>query len=164
MTERDIQLALYYYRCCKGRVYLMMPNVYLYNWESDILYINDNRYVTEYEIKVSLSDFRNDSKKEAKHKALYETHSGPKQFYYVCPNRLIPLCEVPEYAGLMYVHKSKYIWNYKTETVKKAPILKTKKLTDKQIEHIMYKSHKRYLRLFVDCWIEQGNLKYDLKR
>jgi hypothetical protein len=93
--------------------------------EADVLGINRNGYIYEYEIKRSRSDFFADFKnKTYKHRNLkdrnathtydawkngkrtgdtYELILIPNRFFYVCEKGLISINEVPEYAGLIYV-------------------------------------------------------------
>ena len=126
MTEKDIQNTLYRKFLCRNFKY-MFNNVYFYNWESDFLGINDNHYTHEFEIKISRSDFKADFKhKIAKHGLLKTGHLSPSMddkakygangvkdlrrrpnyFSYVVPKGLVKESEVPEYAGLYYVHES----------------------------------------------------------
>ncbi len=48
----------------------VVPNVYFFNWESDVLVYRKSGYTLEFEIKVSRSDFKADFKKSQKHHAL----------------------------------------------------------------------------------------------
>jgi hypothetical protein len=48
-------------------------------------------------------------------------HKIPNKFYFACPDGLIPLGMVPEYAGLIYIGKGETI-------VKQAPFLHKHKL------------------------------------
>lgn len=55
-------------------------NAYIYKWESDFFCISKSGYSIEVEIKVSVSDFKADFKKELKHKILsnpYKIHVEP---------------------------------------------------------------------------------------
>lgn len=63
------------------------------------------------ECKISLTDFRSDKKK--KHRI--DRHSMGNFRYYLCPNKLIPLIEVPDDWGLLYCHP------HKITIVRKAP-------------------------------------------
>lgn len=86
---------------------IIMPNTYLYDWESDLLSITLKGFVTEYEIKLSLSDFKVDLSKP-KHQIFLgllnmEPPNCPNKFYYVIPKDLVSLIAplVPKYAGLI---------------------------------------------------------------
>lgn len=63
----------------------------------------DNRSFISYEIKVSRQDFKHDVEKfVSKQEAALRNST---QFYYVCPQGLIKVEEIPEVAGLMYVNE-----------------------------------------------------------
>lgn len=92
---------------------------YLFSdWEIDVLSLNKSDYLTEFEVKVSRSDFKADSKKrkwqfyERKVETMISNY-----FYYACTNGLISVNEIPVFAGLLYVT------NDGIETIKKAPLL-----------------------------------------
>lgn len=70
-TEKSIASKIRYYR--KQDKYLI-PNIYLYEWESDVWALNRNNFAIEYEIKTSLLDFQNDAKKIDKHVILESGH------------------------------------------------------------------------------------------
>ena len=107
--------------------------------EADVLGINRNDYIYEYEIKRSRADYRADFKKDYKHRKLKEKESTrtyaewkngkktggtvtyiviPNRFYYVCVKDLIKKDEIPEYAGLIYVEDRGSF-----KEIKKAPLL-----------------------------------------
>lgn len=109
------------------------------SFEADVIGINPNGYIYEYEVKLSRSDFKAEFRNKVhKHKMLSEkkaTHEyavyekGKKtlkmkthiqianRFYFACPTDLIKLDEIPSYAGLIYVSKSG------VEIIKNAPLL-----------------------------------------
>ena len=69
ITERQIQNALYHYLFPQFEIiYPNMDTITCY--EADILGITRAGYAYEYEIKISLSDFRADLKKREKHATL----------------------------------------------------------------------------------------------
>jgi len=105
--------------------------------ECDVLGINKNEYIYEFEIKRSRADYQADFKKTYKHKhlankdSLREYNSWrkgivekvqniiiPNRFFYVCEKNLIKKEEVPKYAGLLYITEKKEI-----ENIKNAPLL-----------------------------------------
>lgn len=122
-------------------------NMVLYNtfvhpspWECDVLAISDSYFMTEYEIKVSVSDYRADFRKEAylkakhwgsinkvrkhdyyQHGPPYEldekwTPPIPRRFFFVFPEGMIDPSEVPPLYGVMV-----YGWKcgeYKRDDVK----------------------------------------------
>lgn len=103
LTERDCQVAIFTYRSNISVNPVIIPNIYFFPmWESDMLYVTKSGYLHEFEIKLSLSDFRADGRKEYKHMMLADGR-GPSEFWYVCPPGIIPIEQVPDYAGLAYV-------------------------------------------------------------
>lgn len=153
MNEGNIQFAIHNYRQWISSSPLMVPNIFLWNWESDLLYLTNCNYAVEWEIKLSRSDFRADFQKQYKHNVLAGKYHpvGPSEFYFACPQGLIDKNEVPEYAGLVWVNPDKcHVYNdfaYDISVVKKAPRRKTVKLTDKQVLTVLRKGTYRYWSL-----------------
>ena len=127
--------------------------------ECDVLRITGSGMTYEYEIKVSISDFKADFKKTRKHlilqglhktnphkwnypgggidteEVLQERHGSVDRcnyFYYVTKEGLIKESEVPKYAGLIYV------WDDRMEIVKKAPKLHSFKATEKLMRKVCH--------------------------
>jgi len=172
MDTKIIQRTIYYH--CKGKQNFMVSNKHLHAWhECDFISISKADYLTEYEIKVSKSDYKRDFiAKKVKHawfegkrngdiliessETLKETivdqftpnfmgiqqtvdmtpYRGPNYFYYICPENLIALEEIPDYAGLIYVADyNKRVG--KLTFIKKAPILHKNKTQDDVKMNIM---------------------------
>ena len=127
MTEFDIQLALFqHFQPFNGRI--VVPNISTGYGEADFLSMTKAGYVTEFEIKVSRSDFAADKNKRGKHHA-YKTvfnnkpftwwdgikrpkNGIPNYFVYVVPDYFnIDTLKVPEYAGL-WIMDSRDISHY----------------------------------------------------
>lgn len=86
-------------------------------WEADVFELTGAGYFREYEIKLTLADFRADVEKrkekqwqriglpsddETKHQRLARGDpSGPTQFWFVAPVGVIPMDQVPDWAGLI---------------------------------------------------------------
>jgi len=121
-TEKTIQARLYWHLQQRGHRWIC-PNVYAYNWESDLLSITKHERVCEYEIKISQSDFKRDIDKVEKHMALTQgvryrwggylrsSHGDetvpcarPNRFYYACPPGIINAADIPGHAGLIYIN------------------------------------------------------------
>ena len=105
---------------------------FFFHGEADVLSLNRNKYISEFEVKISKSDFKAEKKKVTKwmfFEMRTETHI-PNYFWYVCNEGLIQISEIPIYAGLMYVV------NGELEIIKK-PLLLHKKKAD--TERIMTK-------------------------
>ncbi|MCU0329045.1 MAG: MmcB family DNA repair protein [Chitinophagales bacterium] len=92
------------------------------NWEIDVCALNKTLYLTEYEVKISRSDFKADAKKRKwiYYKKRMENFI-PNYFYYACPQDLIAKEEIPEYAGLIYITPKGL------DIIKRAPLLHKKK-------------------------------------
>jgi hypothetical protein len=69
----------------------------------DVLGVTKDRYLTEIEIKRSVSDFRSDSRKWCRRNRDLNLKSMPKQFYYLMPSTLADklVSEIPDWAGLV---------------------------------------------------------------
>lgn len=144
MTSKNITLRLYHYLYATH--YPIIPNSYIYAWESDLLAVNKiNSYITEYEIKISRADYKNDFKKLDKHNIIKDAFElkcnfefTPNYFYYVTPPGLIDKSEVPSYAGLIEVGK------LKPRIVKKAPKLHNNKILDGAEIQLLKKLYYKY--------------------
>jgi hypothetical protein len=115
LTERSITVKLHW--MLRGSTDLMIPRYTPVNWwECDLWRLSKSGRVDEYEIKLSLPDFRADFKKNDnpyflrpgesvrnKHQLLHETDEGPNRFWFVVSSQIVedikPL--LPEYAGLI---------------------------------------------------------------
>lgn len=98
-----------------------IDNAFVFYWECDCFIVTKSGYGVEFEIKLTRSDFKADFKKITKHQVLQKGEGWrefwtcskllkfdrPHKFYYVCPENLIKLEEIPWYAGLIY-YKSKH--------------------------------------------------------
>ena len=135
----------------------MVPNLQNRYGEMDMLIVRRSGYAEEFEVKISTSDFRADAKKELKHLAYRQEYEDdnlfkanalqtirlPNRFSYIAPPGIIPLDEVPEYAGLYEVtHTAGRWWDIKA--VKSPPLLHKQKL--EWIEQIAVSCHWRLLQ------------------
>lgn len=135
--------------CQRSGYEIVIPNFYLGNFEMDVFRRMKTGYIYEYEIKISRSDFFNDFKKFRKRRKVepHQNYSSYKffdyekilkhdelrngdgqanRFYFVVPEGLVALDEVPKHAGLIY-----YKSQWKTfKIVKNAPLLHKKKKDD----------------------------------
>lgn len=159
MTECDIQRALCRMASERSRQYIV-PNVYLYRWESDLITVTRAGRVDEYEAKVSRSDFGADQYKRERHEALQVgarsvpgigmvLSSRPNSFWYAVPDGLIAPAEVPAHAGLLYVglEPDRRGW-YRVRRVpaKVAPVLHRQSISRLQIQRLLTSCYYRYLR------------------
>lgn len=160
-SERSLQISLYYFLRLDDRARgyeLIVPNLYLYHWESDMIAILRSGFVCEFEVKASVPDFRADFKKE-KHRvlrggAVQRDLSGsftvgqvlrdslviPGYFYYVAPAGLIDPGDLPRYAGLITVDGSG-----DCGYVVRGPKLTRRKVTDDQYRRIARSLAYRYM-------------------
>lgn len=120
----------------RGHAYdILIPNFYFERFEMDLFKLNDGGMVTEYEIKISRSDFKNDFTKcfevydkaaadwrtpvkKLKHEELAAGRLKVNRFWFVVPAGLIELKEVPKHAGLLQFNKYGGF-----DVVKNAPLL-----------------------------------------
>lgn len=124
-TEQSIQQALIGFLSNPRYV---IENLYVFNWESDLLFLTRAGYWYEVEIKISRADFFNDAKKRTGFNHLKSdvltdpTKRGPNYFYYAAPKGLLRVDEIPSYAGLIEVGEH---GGY--DVMKKAPLLRKEK-------------------------------------
>lgn len=156
LTVQDIQRRLMVDRYRRSKV---CPNYTPKGWwECDVFELTEAGYFREYEIKMTLADFRADANKDKrdwkaenfnderhgwsvrnKHKLLSE-HSteGPAEFWFVCPEGVIPIEEVPEWAGLITARLLNRDGKFRArvELAKRAPRLHNSPCDPKVIEHL----------------------------
>lgn len=138
-------------------------------WECDVYAITKSDYPIEYEIKLTLADFRSDREKSRyrfrgggrsivaegkKHDRLDEGHaSGPSRFFYVVAEDIADEveAELPKFAGLLVTRKAKTTPRAHIFKRKDAPRLHRKKLSDpdREIRRIHSRLYHRYWDLFV---------------
>lgn len=75
----------------------------LFPWESDLLMISESGYITEVEVKISLSDWKADAKKNKFIGTQRQTFDKYiKSFYYAVPAELVLKApEIPAFAGIL---------------------------------------------------------------
>jgi len=83
VSEKIVQNALFRHLQLKGGLLYIFPNIdTITGYEADLLAITRHGYAHEYEIKISLSDFRADLKKKHKHASLSgNTKTIPSPYY-----------------------------------------------------------------------------------
>lgn len=122
-------------------------------WECDVFELTGAGFFREYEIKLSRADFKRDAEKDGwaghwdpgegrknKHELLAQGDArGPVQFWFVVPEDLVTVDEVPEWAGLLYFreNKERRLWERPGYIVarKKAPRLHNTRLDPKVERH-----------------------------
>ena len=167
MTDRDIQIALYRHANFKGHGYFA-PNIYHFPgpWESDFISVTKAGYIHEYEIKCSRSDYEADFEKsrrkvyrggrvireaETRHEWLRKPHNGvhkPNYFWFVMPDGMVPVEDVPEHCGLIYcVGRSGGI---RLEEIRSAPRLHTEKMPKEKYVEIGRKMMYRFWTMAIE--------------
>lgn len=119
MTAKDIEKA-----CEQQLSYdYIINNVYFFENESDVLLIRKSGITLDFEIKCSIQDMKKDVDKP-RHQHLLNRNQQfiANYFSYICPEFIIPLELVPEYAGLYYVSE-----NGRIKEIKKSPKLHSHK-------------------------------------
>lgn len=107
-----------------------IENLYVFNWESDILIKTKYGYWTEFEVKVSMSDFQVDKKKHKHQELISFDCLRPNYFAYAAPEDLAAkiLNKIPYYAGLLSVSKGGFV-----TILKKPPLLHRNKYSDDEL-------------------------------
>ncbi len=150
MNERYIQLRLK--SLLQSSCVVIAPNYTPMDWwECDLWAVTRNGYAAEYEIKLSVADFRADAKKSAlrsksgigwveqnKHEQIRTSEHAPSRFYYVVPKDMQSLLpEIPEWAGFIVVDG----W---PKIVKAAPRLHNRKARKREIRLAQTRMWHRY--------------------
>lgn len=147
LTERNIQDALFlrlhtsHHSICPNYT----PKAW---WECDVFAISKSGYISEFEIKLTKSDFKADAEKSGrtlfinssidratKHEAIMAGDlNGPSKFTYVLPDGIINDEEVPEWAGIM--RASIYHGRVVLTGVRQPKFLHKRKAQDHIIQHV----------------------------
>lgn len=168
MTAKEIQRGLIRELFPHTKV---MPNWTPPGWyECDLFAMTRAGYSTEYEIKISRSDFKADAAKgkegwkwnhdapgrsklekvvePRKHERLANADTtGPSRFFFVVPFHLVEISDVPEWAGLMYAERNGRRMVFKE--MKPAPKLHRAKVSDSWVNVMEAACYWRYLRMLV---------------
>ena len=142
---------------------VVIPNFYVGQWEMDVFKMTWTWYIMEYEVKISRADFKNDFKKWDKHKLLKNWELHTNRFFYVVPEWLIKLEEVPDYCGLIYAKEYEGApWRYHFKVIQKAKLLHKNNLSS-DIDFIKKLLHKVVFRESIKT-MKLNNLKRENKR
>lgn len=172
MTEAQIQNALYEHLLRKAK--LACPNYTTPDWwEADLWVLSPAGYATEYEVKCTKADFKNDALKTGdrwavrraqkaglplltKHQRL-EQHDpkGPSRFYFVCPRGLITEADLPPWAGLIEI--GVYRGGLTPSFTRLAPQLHRQKVQDKVINHCRSVFYYRFWNLRIRTCKKDGS-------
>jgi hypothetical protein len=167
LTELKLQKAIH--RTWGFGRELGIGNIYLFgDNESDYVTLTKAGYTDEYEIKLSRSDFRADQKKDRHERYQIVTpwrfvrgyaartnaytmvdHVGiapqyPNRFWYVVPEGLVTVDEVPSYAGLVYA-SDRGFGHVSLEVKRQAPKLHGHKLPEGKVKKIIRSGYHRFI-------------------
>jgi len=151
LTERTLQLALF--RMLQSGTCIAIPNYTPAGWhECDLWAVTKAGYGLEYEIKMSIGDFRADASKStgprwrlrlgkwenlgalSKHERLSSGDTaGPSRFYFVAPAGLLPLEDIPPWAGFVEFKSSARRWLPDLEVIRNGPRLHTAKVSQESM-------------------------------
>ena len=147
---------------------LMVPNYTPASWyEADVLRITDSGYMEEFEIKLTLADFKVDALKGTDPRLKYATREslgatykptkherlaagdsgGPCRFWFVVPEDLAAKLEIPTWAGLLTARPWGKGARLAYQPLKKAPQLHRQKADPKILEHAKSVFYYRYWNL-----------------
>lgn len=156
MTTKDIEKGFIKNVRSLRKSNFVFPNIYLGNFECDILEITKSKYAYEYEVKISVSDFKADAKKKGKF-----DNPRTNYFYYIVPKDLISVEMLPKYAGLIYCetivvgYYSKERGHYNAEKVyfniiKNAPKIKKEKFCENTFRYLLEKVYYRFINKYTE--------------
>lgn len=169
VNERIIQNWLWRYH--RNSSELVMPSYTPKGWwECDLMVVTKSLMWHEYEIKLSRKDFYKDQNKGRRRlKKFIDDHgvmqfgpvtettkhlliagasrSGPNCFWFVMPRDLVPLDEVPSWAGVkILVPRGRWL---AFDVVRKAPRIHTQPVSQEIVDHARSVCYWRY-------WHERG--------
>ncbi|MDB6078661.1 MAG: hypothetical protein JWO82_2408 [Akkermansiaceae bacterium] len=161
MNEKTIQNGLFADLFYRSGQRIICPNYTPRGWwECDLFSITKAGFWMEYEIKISVADFRADAGKERserdnwrepavivkKHDRLAESHpEGPSRFFYVMPAEVAAKVEIPAWAGLVTVTAGRT--RIHSRVTKPAPRLHKIKASPEMIGHVQSVFCARYWNL-----------------
>lgn len=156
MTTKDIEKGFVKFVRTNKKSNFVFPNIYLGNFECDILEITKSMYAYEYEVKISVSDFKADAKKKGKFDMPRTNY-----FYYIVPKDLISVDMLPDYAGLIYCETITCGYNTKErgeysvdkiyfDIVKSAPKLKKEKFEETRFKYLLEKVYYRFINKYIE--------------
>lgn len=136
-----------------------IENLYVFGWESDVLVKTITGHWYEFEVKVSVQDFRADMKKPKHHILQSSNLFRPNLFTYAVHEDIAQkiLLEVPSYAGLLSVSKYGFI-----KVLKETPTLHLNTYSDDTLGlcRKFYFNYKNYRRKYEE---ESAKIIADLK-
>ena len=140
---RHLIMGEYSYKAFCPRVH----NFFGMKSESDVISINPNGYLVEFEVKLTKVDFLKDkdkiisiNRKRINKHNLYEQGGGSARFYFVAPEGILSIDDIPEWAGLIEVTIKEY-YDHETflvcKMVRHGRKLNKRKATEKEIAKLL---------------------------
>jgi len=150
MTEKDVIKAWKHICDMHNPSTFIFPNIFIGDYEADILEISKLGYVHEYEIKLTVPDFKKDILKNYRGIRKHDLIVSGKHvntFSYIVPENMISIADIPEYAGLIYINmRDNKIYSFKT--IKRARRVSKEKIGDKIKEKCLLSTYYRFHKLF----------------
>ena len=146
MKKADIITFNLIKRLERTRQGFVIPSFFIGTFECDVFLLTKAGYTEEYEIKMSLADYKNDYNKRISEWNKTKKHDKVKngelanRFYFVVPEDIYEKIDFPNYVGVMtYKRYDDYDKNgvYFFNEAKKAPLLhkRKEKIDTKNIIH-----------------------------
>lgn len=174
MTASQINNGLYWL-LTRQSYQIQIPNYTPIRWwESDHYAVTKAGFAVEFEIKTSMADFKVDALKqkdsrvmkngwdivrdehgkivfhegEKKHDQLAaRCIHGPSRFYFVCPEGVLQVSDMPEWAGLIWAYQRPHATYPVCYEQKAAPKLHRHKVEEGTLENIRAAFYYRYWTL-----------------
>ena len=121
---------------------MCFPNVYFAGGEMDLCILTAANYVWEVEVKLSLSDWKADAKKD---KWCDKDRQYISRFYYAVPTHLIDKIPefVPDEAGIIEVYYKEF-WGYRVKIIRPSTHKRGLKITERQRANMFLKVYWKY--------------------
>jgi len=150
MYEQHIQRCLWQRH--RSAAHAILPNYTPVGWHECDLYVVSRAYRTvEYEVKLTLTDFKADVRKRRKHKELQNRcgKNMPNRFFYAVPAMVVSPRDVPDYAGLMYFRwsapeRARRLAAPLAAVIRTAPQLHDRRVTDATINEMRRTAYWRF--------------------
>lgn len=135
ISETIMQAILMRWAMGNNHIYAVPNSTVIYPWESDLISVTKALYAHEYEIKISMADYKKDAEKKWKHLSLQlgDLRNTPNYFWYATYEFDI---EPPDHAGWIKVNYDERRFNYHVEIRKDAPRLCTQKVSEAKTAQI----------------------------
>jgi hypothetical protein len=167
VTEAHIQAVMMDYAMGQLNHQMVVPNSnQFFHWEADLLTVTKSRLVHEFEIKISLADYRRDAKKSKHYWVGQPGGVGPSYFWYVTFGFDI---EPPDKAGWIRVDRvidrGGVHYKFTVTTKRDAPRLNLLKLDGEhqwQISRLLsWRLNNIYVKKYLNEKVERVEMKKD---